>query len=215
MAREVQRGGRSQLRSVGRRRWVVVWIGHAGVADANFLSTAERRVPEEARGRRVAGVVVVGCQVYHGLHLGRRVDDELARDGDAMGRASGTNDASALPTVVLPIKESELAAADKAVCDIGVRLPRRQHQITLPPGRRCSLVHVPPARRWALLRLPPDRRSSRPRLYGHILRIETRVRAQIVQRHTRQYRFGARPHVERGRIEQYWIGAGRTTPWWK
>jgi hypothetical protein len=61
------------------------------------------------------------------------VDDELARDGDAVRRACRAHDAAALSAVVLTEQECKGFPTHRTVRHLGVGLPRRQHDITAPP----------------------------------------------------------------------------------
>jgi hypothetical protein len=118
------------------RRQTVVGIGHAGIAHAHFLAAAERWVAVGSK-RRHGGIVVARQIDDVGKAVRGRVNDELTWDGDAVGRARGANDAAALPAVVFPIQEVEAPPTHGTLRDLGIRLPRRQHDVTDPPRWRC------------------------------------------------------------------------------
>lgn len=61
------------------------------------------------------------------------MDNELARDGDAVRRALGADDTATFPTVVFPEQEGKVPAADGTLCDLCVGLPGRQDQVAVAP----------------------------------------------------------------------------------
>ena len=118
-----------QVRWRGKR----VRVGNARIAESHDLAPSQRRGHVWARGagdivfvlREVDDRDAAGVEVAD--RHGRRMHDVRRRDGDAVRRAVGADDAAALPAVVLPKPEGKRAAADGALADLRVGLPGREH----------------------------------------------------------------------------------------
>ena len=114
----------------------VVWIRDTRVADADFVTAAQRWVAEGAEVEHGIRVVVVSEVDDRVGGVGWWVDNELAGYGDAVGRALRAHDASTFPAMVFAEQEGELPVAHRTVCDVRVGLPWRQHQIALTSAGR-------------------------------------------------------------------------------
>lgn len=97
----------------GERRWAGVWVGDAGVANADFLTSSQRGVVEwvweegvfisveEAAHAAEAGAACrmgIGAQVADGSWRSGRLNDVLLGDSDSVRGACRTHDSSAFST---------------------------------------------------------------------------------------------------------------------
>lgn len=130
-----------------RRFWIR--IRNTGIAQSHLLSSPKSRINHRRRHDRTR---TNALEINHARHKRRHgairirgADDILSRDGDAVWRAGGTDNASALPTVMLPIPEGEGHLAYRTVCYLVIGLPSRSyifHVIVSFEGRPLSSLRL-------------------------------------------------------------------------
>lgn len=121
------------------RGWAKIRVWHTGVADSHFLTTSKSWIPVGTETRHYCLVFRVTSKVDNGCpnpsQFRRRVDNELAGNRDPMWRTIRTNHSPAFSAMMLPIPKAKLIPTNGTLRDLRIRLPRRQHDIALPPPR--------------------------------------------------------------------------------
>lgn len=121
------------------RRWAKIRVWHTGVADSHFLTTSKSWIPVGTETRHYCLVFRVTSKVDNGCpnpsQFRWRVYNELAGNRNPMWRTIRTNHSPAFSAMMLPIPKAKLIPTNRTLRDIRIRLPRRQHDIALPPPR--------------------------------------------------------------------------------